>query len=84
MKKKPSKANLSILIGSLLHPFMPETSNEIYRQMNLEKLLIPNAFGRLIKTDHQIKEAVPLFRKLEDAEINDYRTKFAGAQPSKK
>ena len=63
---------------------MPETSNEIYRQMNLEKLLIPNAFGRLIKTDHQIKEAVPLFRKLEDAEINDYRTKFAGAQPQKK
>merc|ERR1711892_264653 len=25
--------------------------------------------------------AVPLFRKLEDAEINDYRDRFAGAQP---
>jgi len=77
-------ANLSILIGSLLEPFMPETSSEIYRQMNLEKLLIPNTFGRLIETNHQINEAVPLFRKLEDAEINDYRTKFAGAQPTKK
>ena len=63
---------------------MPDTSNEIYRQMNLEKLLIPNTFGRLIETDHQIKEAVPLFRKLEEAEINDYRTKFAGAQDNKK
>lgn len=77
-------ANLSALIGSLLHPFLPVTSNEIYRQLNHEKLQIPNSFGRMIPTHHQITDAVPLFRKLEDAEINGYREKFAGKSDAKK
>ena len=63
----------------MLEPFMPETSNEIFRQLNIEKCLIPDTFGLMIELDHKISEPVPLFRKLEDAEINNYREKFAGA-----
>jgi len=62
---------------------MPETSSEIFRQMNSEKSLIPDQFGLMIKLNHQIATPVPLFRKLEDQEINKYREMFAGGQKTK-
>ena len=62
---------------------MPVTSSEIFRQLNLEKRLVGDRFGRMIPPGHQINDPKPLFRKLEDDEIKGYKERFAGAQPKK-
>jgi len=71
-------ANLCVLISSLLEPFMPFTSIEIARQLNLSRRQIPGSFGRYLPTDHRVNCATPLFKKITDEEVNGYRAKFAG------
>ena len=63
---------------------MPETSAEIARQLKTEARQLPKTYGAFLPADHVVGDAVPLFRKLEDDEIKDYRDKFAGAQPKEK
>jgi len=74
-------ANLSLLLSAMLEPFMPDTSAEIARQLNAKPIQLPKSFGAYLPASHKVNDAVPLFRKLEDAEIKDYRDRFAGAQP---
>lgn len=68
----------------MLEPFMPETSAEIARQLKTEARQLPKTYGAFLPADHVVGDAVPLFRKLEDDEIKEYRDKFAGAQPKEK
>lgn len=71
-------ANLCVLICSLLEPFMPFTSIEIARQLSLSRREVPGHFGRYLPEGHQIYGATPLFKKITDEEIKEYREKFAG------
>jgi len=71
-------ANLCVLISSLIEPFMPFTSIEIARQLSLSRREIPLHFGRYLEKDHCIYDAVPLFKKITDDEIKDYKERFAG------
>ena len=71
-------ANLCVLICSLLEPFMPFTSIEIARQLNLPRREIPLHFGRYLQDGHTIYGATPLFKKITDEEIKEYREKFKG------
>jgi len=71
-------ANLVFLLSSLLEPFMPMTSFEIARQVGVARAQIPTKFGAFLEKDHKIYESRPLFRKIEDDEIKEYRARFAG------
>ena len=80
-------ANLSCLLSILLSPYMPSTSKIIQQQLNVsdEINVIPDkpGFMCMILPGHKISNPVPLFRKLEESEIEAYRKKFAGRSSDK-
>lgn len=80
-------ANLSCLLSILLSPFMPNTSKMIQQQLNapahVNILPDESGFACMILPGHQISTPTPLFRKLEEGEIESFRKKFAGRGGSK-
>ena len=58
-KAHHEKANLSALLASMLEPFMPITSEEIFRQLNTNKILVPDSFGQTLQANH--KECYSVF-----------------------
>ena len=68
----------------MLEPFMPETSAEIARQLKSTPIQLPKSYGAFLPAGHEVGDAQPLFRKLEDDEIKEYRERFAGGQGGKK
>jgi len=74
--------NLAILVG----PFLPETSAEIFRQLNLDAKGKGIDYKMHLDIDpgHTINEPKVLFRKLEDKEIDDLKRKFGGDGKAKK
>ena len=57
---------------------MPMTSFEIARQLGVARAQIPSKFGAFLEKDHKVYESRPLFRKIEDEEVKEYRVRFAG------
>ena len=80
-------ANLSCLLSIILSPYMPSTSKIIQQQLNAppEINIFPDnpGFMCMIPPGHKISNPTPLFRKLEESEIDGYRKKFAGTQNEK-
>ena len=81
-------ANLSCLVSVLLSPYMPTTSRIIQQQLNApsDVNILPqnSCFMNMIPAGHKIATPTPLFRKLEEAEIESYRKKFSGRNDEKK
>ena len=73
-------ANLSCLLSILIRPYMPNTSNRIQQQLNvtIDINTLQAGFTQRIKAGHKIGDPTPLFRKLEESEIEGYRKKFGG------
>ena len=72
--------NLIYLIGVYSEPFLPNTSKEIFKQLNIEK---PKEFGKFklfLKQNHRLGGINPLFARLEDEDITKYENKFNGNQ----
>jgi len=66
-------------LAILVEPYLPNTSKEIFTQLNLE----PQGFNDLdknIHTGHKINQPKVLFKKLEDKQINELHNKFSGKQ----
>jgi len=66
-------------LAILIEPYLPNTSKEIFSQLNLE----PQGFNDLdksINSGHKINQPKVLFQKLEDKQINDLHDKFSGQQ----
>uniref|UniRef100_H2YYM3 methionine--tRNA ligase n=1 Tax=Ciona savignyi TaxID=51511 RepID=H2YYM3_CIOSA len=78
-------ANISCLLSILIHPYMPHTSQVIQQQINYpsDGNMIPDSITRMLPSGHTINQPAPLFRKLEEAEISEYKSKFAGRQEKK-
>ena len=84
--------NVIALLAVLLHPFMPSFTDNLSRQLNY--LVRPgdldaeddtsSSFKLVIQPGHCIGAPSPLFRKIEDAEIVDYRRRFGGVEARKK
>ncbi|KAK1290446.1 putative methionine--tRNA ligase [Acorus calamus] len=85
-------AGLVYLLASLLEPFMPSFSIEVLKQLNMppetqlslchEKGDIDLA-GRpwdILPAGHKIGNPKPLFKSLEDNEVEFFRDKFSGSQ----
>lgn len=70
-------------IAIMIEPFLPKTSQEILKQLNLGKQKW--AFvGTLIEKGHKIGTPSPLFRKIEIKEVNLLRDRFSGKQEEAK
>jgi methionyl-tRNA synthetase len=77
-------ASLARLVAILIWPYMPEmAANLLYTQLNLPREPYPSFIDTftvdLVPAGHILGEPQPLFRKILDAEIKEYREKFGGA-----
>ncbi|ESO85666.1 hypothetical protein LOTGIDRAFT_107815, partial [Lottia gigantea] len=75
-------ANIAWLIGVLLQPYMPSTSEIICTQLNgnPKNMVIPTQFIPVLKTGHKIGKPTPLFQKIEASLIEKMKKKFQGKQ----
>ncbi|KAK9871150.1 hypothetical protein WA026_011432 [Henosepilachna vigintioctopunctata] len=74
--------NLVCLLSVILSPYMPETSENIRKQLNAkEYLLVPDSgIVNFLPEGHVIGDPSPLFTKIEQTQIEDLKKKFAGKQ----
>jgi len=100
LKSDPLKAskvlniivNLIYLLATLLQPYMPAFTEKVTKQLNY--LVYPGdlsesnsdsrSFTLVIHPGHVIGSPSPLFRKIEDEEILEYRSRFGGVENKKK
>ena len=72
-------ANLVKDIAILCEPYLPFTSEKIFKQLNTEKLRWDNLGVLSIEKGHKIGQAEALFAKLVDEEKKKLKEKFSGA-----
>ena len=90
IKENPAEAknDLAVLaniirdLAILIEPIMPKTSNEIYKQLNINKQSIKNIHEKL--ENHEIGNVKPLFSKIEDKTIACFKEKYSGKQQETK
>lgn len=78
--------NITCLLAILLFPFMPATARKIYSQLNFtDGIIDPNKpqLAQLLPVGHKIGKPSPLFTKIEQAQIDELKKKYAGAQQTK-
>ena len=76
--------NLCSLLASLFSPFMPNTSNSIAKQLNIELQLIPDTFPLdLVKSDHKIGKAAYLFSRIDDKKVKEWKDNYGGTPESR-
>lgn len=70
--------NIIYAVASLIYPFMPETSETIYRMLNAPALKIDDQFHIAILGDHNINKAEYLFQRIDEKNIELWRAKYGG------
>jgi methionyl-tRNA synthetase len=81
--------NALYMLCVLLEPFMPSFSAKIYAQLNikraieheniLEQFKSNNAIlSNLVKSGHVIGDPAPIIKRIEEADITAWRTRFSG------
>ncbi|KAI1724151.1 tRNA synthetases class I (M) domain-containing protein [Ditylenchus destructor] len=73
-------ANISILLSTLLYPFMPAVSKQIREECNIKQALkLPSSFMQMIKPGHKISKPSALFTKLEPAKVTEWKLRFGAS-----
>ncbi|KAH3776066.1 hypothetical protein DPMN_177479 [Dreissena polymorpha] len=77
-------ANLACLLSVLLHPYMPEVSATIQRQLNAPQSCneVYEDFVCHLDPGHKIGQPSPLFQKIESSTIAELKKRFAGQGPA--
>lgn len=70
-------ANVSCLLSTMLFPFIPETSYEIFKILNIKKPLLGDKIQFLIEEGHVFGTPKYLFKRIDNVEI--LKTKFGGS-----
>ncbi|XP_044761926.1 methionine--tRNA ligase, cytoplasmic [Coccinella septempunctata] len=75
-------SNIVCFLSIMLSPYLPETSEKIRKQLNVDEL---NLFGRtgianFLPEGHVIGEPSPLFTKIEESQIEELKKRFGGKQ----
>ncbi|SCU86595.1 LANO_0C08548g1_1 [Lachancea nothofagi CBS 11611] len=70
--------NIIYAVTSLIYPFMPETAEIIYRMLNAPELRIGSSFNLCIQGGHNINKAEYLFKRIDEKEIDQWRSKYGG------
>ncbi|KAK4054145.1 methionine--tRNA ligase mes1 [Microbotryomycetes sp. JL201] len=70
--------NLIYLVSSLIHPFMPSTSDSIIEQLDAEPRSIPDSFSIDLFPGHVLGTAKHLFTRIDPANVATWRAQFGG------
>ncbi|KAJ4795749.1 Methionine--tRNA ligase [Rhynchospora pubera] len=91
-----TSVGLVYLLACLLEPFMPSFTDEVLKQLNLSRethLSFSDEKGdtdkakkpwEFLPAGHKIGQPKPLFKELNDEEVNFFKEKFAGTQADRK
>ncbi|THH33227.1 hypothetical protein EUX98_g996 [Antrodiella citrinella] len=74
--------NLIYILTTLIHPFMPDTSDAILSQLNAPERSVPTVFANDILTGHQIGKPDHLFKKIDEKMADIWKDKFGGVKPT--
>lgn len=72
--------NIIYAVASLMYPFIPESTSIIYRMLNVPELKIDNKFHLAIEGGHNINKAEYLFSRIDDKQIEQWRSMYGGKQ----
>ncbi|KAG0460097.1 hypothetical protein HPP92_023225 [Vanilla planifolia] len=87
-----TSAGLVLLLACLLEPFMPSFSIDVLKQLNLRREILSAFFSEKVDPDkmkqpwnfipsgHKMGKPEPLFRELNDDEVEALRLRFSGSQ----
>lgn len=84
--KERGKAVLYVLVNQvkdlaiMLRPYLPQTSGEIFKQMNSNEKQWDDLGKLSIEGGHEIGKPKHIFRKIEDTEIEKLKKQFSGKQ----
>lgn len=70
--------NLIYTLSTLIHPFMPATSDAILAQLNAPARTVPEVLSNDILAGHTIGTPEHLFKKIEENMAEVWRIKFGG------
>jgi methionyl-tRNA synthetase len=70
--------NLVYALAPLIHPFMPETSASICKQLNAPMRSAPEAFSIDLLPGHTIGKAAYLFSKIDEKKEDEWRKRYGG------
>ena len=73
-------ANAVASLAIILHPFLPASAEKIWSQIGMTNKISEQSWDStsslLIKKDHNIGNVTPLFSKVEESDIQNYKKKF--------
>ncbi|PWY98287.1 putative MES1-methionyl-tRNA synthetase [Testicularia cyperi] len=78
--------NLIWLLSALIHPFMPETSDSILKQLDAPPRAVPEdtKFYIDLLPGHKIGKAAHLFKLIDPKKEDDWRVQFGGSGSASK
>ena len=69
--------NLTGLLATLLQPYMPSVSRKIFNQLNIAPVThLNDKWTFIIPALHKISKPEPLFSKISDEQINQFKTLY--------
>jgi methionyl-tRNA synthetase len=72
--------NIVYFVGSLIYPYMPETTQKINEMLRVPLLSIHDEFSLLLQEGHCLGKAQYLFTRIDDASVKEWRSKYGGQQ----
>lgn len=75
--------NIACLLAALLHPYMPESSETLLKQLNTTLPVLTPEKPEIIQflpAGHKMNEPSPLFSRIEPARAEELKKLFAGKQ----
>ncbi len=77
-------ANITKDLAVMIRPYMPETSNKIFNQLNIQEKNWDDLGKLSLEKHHKINKAEPLLNKLEDNDIKKFKKEFGGKRMQEK
>lgn len=82
-------ANLTCVLAILLQPYMPETSRILKLQLNAPDSVFAIQsqlpfIKKLLPAGHKIGKPAPLFKKIENIQLDELKAKYGGSQSDTK
>ncbi|KAF1975945.1 methionyl-tRNA synthetase [Bimuria novae-zelandiae CBS 107.79] len=72
------------LLASLIHPYLPDTTNSILKQLDASFLIIPDEWeARSLPVGHKIGKAAYLFSQIKPEREQEWREQFGGEEARK-
>ncbi|XP_023230927.1 methionine--tRNA ligase, cytoplasmic-like [Centruroides sculpturatus] len=75
-------ANIACLLANMLQPYMPDTSDILRKQLNMPSncAVLSSFFTCFLPPGHKLGTNFPLFKKIEQSQIEELKKKYSGKQ----